>query len=92
MIHNKIILEQIECDKHNIQELLNMLKLSQTQNEYNKISSLIKTLVKDISKQKSELINNIYETTHKTKLPLFEVELPELDINYHELTSFFGKI
>lgn len=87
-----IILDQIKCDKENIQMLVDMLKTSESKGEYRSIKAQIKVLVREIKQQKSMLMDKVYDSHYKHNLPLFEVELPEQVIDYSEMSSFFGEI
>jgi len=87
-----ILLKQIEADKHNIQTLVDMLPYCNTKSEYRKIESTIKTLVKEIKYQKTLIKDSLDDCPDKNYLPLFEVELPEVEIDYDMLSSFFGAL
>jgi len=89
-----IIQDQIECDKHNIQELINRLPYAETKGEYRSIAAAIKILVKEIHNQKVLMENKIWYAEEMVRLPLFECEPSPVDIkeHYKELSSFFGDL
>ena len=92
----EMILRQIECDKHNIQELINMLPNADSKGKYRSIVANIKILVKEIKYQKLLLSDKLYEKPKKLNIPLFEVNHSEIDFNdFHNmsnLSSFFGNL
>jgi len=87
-----IILEQIKADSHNIQEIINLIPFAESKGEYRSLIATIKILHKEIIKQKSLLTNKLYNSPKKYSIPLFEVDIPEPEIDYSGLNSFFGNI
>ena len=93
MLNSKIIIDQIKCDIHNIQELVNLLPNSESKGEYRSLGANIKILVKEVKQQKALLTAKIYHKQPKNYLPLFEIELPELELcDLEDINSFFGII
>ena len=88
-IHN-----QIECDLHNIQEMINLLPNAKSKGEYRSIGAAVKILVKEIHNQKCLIEDKMFDSKDKVKIPLFEVEPSKIDIitEYSEMSSFFGKL
>lgn len=89
----KPVIDQIKCDIHNIQELVNLLSECKWKEKtrYNAIQNAIKTLVKEIRRQKQLVSNKVYYKEFKHVPVLFEVlpsEIEQEDIS--EITSFFG--
>jgi len=75
---SKRIINQIKADKHNIQELVNMLPTAK-KTHYNQIQASIKTLVREIKYQKDMITNNVYDKPKKCAKPLFEVKPSEIE-------------
>ena len=93
MLNSKMIIDQVRCDMHNIQELINMLPYTESKGDYRSIGANIKILVKEIKQQKALLNHKIYYKQPKNYLPLFEIELPELELcDLEDINSFFGII
>lgn len=93
---NKIqrISAQIEADKHNIQEMVNLIPLCTTKGEERTLKAVIKNLVKEVHNQKCLIDEKMFECQGKLNIPLFEIEpspLQAIEI-YKEMDSFFGKI
>lgn len=88
-IHN-----QIECDLHNIQQMVELLPLCVTKSERRTLESVIKVLVKEIHNQRCEIEQKMFCNIDKIAIPLFEVEPSPIDIKeqYKEMTSFFGEL
>ena len=91
----QFIAKEIECDKENIQTLIDMLgNRTLTKGNRRSIEALIKRNVKNIHNQKCLIDEKMFETQAKLNIPLFEVEpspLKAIEI-YKEIDSFFGKI
>ena len=87
MLKSKRILDQLHADQHNIQELINRLPQAETKSEYRGIAATIKILVKEIKQQKQLVYDKISHRTVKHDLALFEVEIPEPEIDYSEINS-----
>ena len=90
----KYLLDSIECDKHNIQQLLDRLPGAVTKGEYRSIVANIKILVKEIHNTKVLLDHKVWYADEKVKLPLFEVEPSPLEglEKYKNIDSFFGSL
>ena len=69
-----------------------MLPHCESKGHYRNIVATIKSLYKDIQNQKSLANYKLYEKPNRYSIPLFEVELEEPEMDYSELSSFFGKI
>jgi len=91
LTRNKMIIDQIQADKHNIQVLVDMLPTAK-KTQYNKIQNTIKNLVKEIRYQKNLIHENTYNSQKICVKPLFEVEPSELKQDLDDISSFFGLI
>jgi hypothetical protein len=91
---NKFLLNQIQCDKENIQTMINMLPLCKTKGEYKTITSVINTTLKSIKDSKYLIDNYLWENPIKNTPKLFEVEPTPLDHSeqFKTMNSFFGKL
>ena len=91
---NKFLLDEIKCDKENIQTMVNLLKDCETKGEFRLIQGAIKDTIKATRNSKLLLDEKLWvECIHNTPR-LFEVEPSPLDHQEHFKTmdSFFGKI
>jgi len=88
-IHN-----QIECDLHNIQEMVNLMPNAESKGEYRSIGASIKILVKEIHNQKCLIEDKMFDSKDKVEIPLFEAEPSPVTIleEYQDMSSFFGKL
>ena len=85
---------QIEADKHNIQEMINLIPLCTTKGEERTLKAVIKNLVKEIHTQKCLIDEKLFLSNPKLHIPLFEVTpspLEAIEI-YKEMDSFFGDL
>lgn len=93
----KNIKNQIDCDLHNIQELINLLPHCETKGRYRSVCANIKILVKEVRNQKILITEQLFTSTARIDPKLFEVqpsELTDIDIfeEYKDIDSYFGKI
>ena len=91
---NKFLLDQIQYDKENIQEMINMLPSCKTKGEYRKITTTIKDTLKSIKDSKGLIDNYLWENPIKNEPKLFEVEPTPINHQEHfeTMDSFFGKL
>lgn len=89
---NKILLREIEFDKHNIQEMINLFEECSTQIEWNNIARTIKRFMNYIKEEKEAISDNTWSEKERNEPRLFEVEMPEIDHREHMLhiSSYFG--
>ncbi len=89
-----MISAQIESDKHNIQEMINLIPLCTTKGEERTLRGVIKVLVKEVHNQKCLIEEKIFGSPPRLELPLFIVEPSPIEpIEYYgELDSFFGEL
>jgi len=94
MERNKILLDEIVADKHNIQEMINMLSKAESKGEYRSIVATIKKFVKYIGEAKCQISDNVWCEHERNDPKLFEVEAPEIDHRKHMLSisSYFGSL
>ena len=88
------ILKEIEADHHNLQEMLNLFKYSESKGEWRGISAAVKILVKTIHNQKCEAEEKLWHADETVRLPLFEVEPTPLEglEEFKNMNSFFGEL
>jgi len=87
---SKRIIDQIKADKHNIQELVNLLPTAK-KTHYNQIQATIKTLVREIKYQKDLISENVYQKDKKCCKALFEVKPSEIEqVDLDDISAFFG--
>jgi hypothetical protein len=87
---SKRIIDQIKADKHNIQELVNMLPTAK-KTHYNQIQSTIKTLVREIKYQKDLIADNVYQKDKKCCKALFEAIPSDIEqVDLDDISAFFG--
>jgi len=94
-INNTIhILQSIDCDKHNIQVMIDLIPLCTTKSEERTLKAVIKTLVKEIHNSKCLIDEKMFDSQEKVQIPLFEVEASPVTIleEYQDMSSFFGKL
>ena len=94
MTKEEFLVKQIECDKYNIQQMLNLLPCCETKGEYRKIASTIRSIIRDIRNSKLLIDENLFQSPVKNKPQLFEVEPSPVDLEEHyaEMHSFFGDL
>lgn len=88
------VLKEISCDKHNIQQMINLIPLCDTKGERRTLIGGIKTLVKTIHNQKVLIDEKLFVVKPKVSIPLFEVEpskREDIEI-YRDLNSFLGNL
>ena len=85
---------QIEADKHNLQQMVNLLPGAESKGKYRSIVASIKIVVKEIHNAKCLIEEKLFDEPEKVRLPLFEVEPSPVTIleEYKELSSFFGDL
>jgi len=85
--------KQIEADKHNLQQMVDLLPGAESKGEYRSIAASIKILVKEIHNMKVEIEDKMFHKEPKIQIPLFEVEPSPVTIleEYQDMSSFFGK-
>ena len=88
------LLNQIDCDKHNIQVLIDKLPEAESKGEYRSIGAAVKVLVKEIHNARVLIENKVWYAEETVVLPLFECEPSPISIkeHYSELDSFFGEL
>jgi hypothetical protein len=94
MTKEEFLLKQIEYDKHNIQQMIDLLPYCETKSEYRKIVSTIRITMRDIRNSKLLIDENLFQSPVKNKPQLFEVEPSPVDLEEHyaEMHSFFGDL
>ena len=94
MTKEEFLLKQIECDNHNIQEMINLLPCCETKGNYRKISAVIKETVKDVRNSKCLIDESLFQSPIKNIPQLFEVEPSPVNLeeHYSEMSSFFGEL
>ena len=90
----EFLLKEIECDRYNIQSLIDRMPLATSKGEYRSIVANIKILVKTIHNTKCSIDDKMFYKVDKVMVPLFEVRASPLNIidEYKEMDSFFGDI
>jgi hypothetical protein len=90
----EFLLKQIEYDKHNIQQMINMLPYCETKGSYRSIAAIIKETMKSIRDSKCLLDSIIWDEKIKNRPQLFEIEPSPVDIEEHyaNMHSFFGEL
>ena len=93
-MNEAFLLKEIECDKANIQTLINRLPYSESKGEYRSTTAAIKIGVKEIHNTKVLLEHQIFYADQKVRLPLFECTASPVSVleQYEEMDSFFGDI
>lgn len=91
---NKKLSAELMCDKHNIQEMINMLGIAESKGEYRSIAATIKRFVKYIEEEKCMISDNVWTEVERNVPRLFEVKVPEIDHREHMLSinSYFGTL
>jgi len=91
---NKKLSTELLYDKHNIQEMINMLNRAESKGEYRTIAATIKRFVKYVEEEKCMISDNVWTGIERNEPRLFEVEAPEIDHREHMLTisSYFGAL
>ena len=94
MTDTKFLLKEIEYDKHNIQQMVNLLKEADSKGHYRSISATIKETVKSIKNSKMLIDEEMWEDPVKNTPRLFEVTPTSIDHKkyFRNISSFFGKI
>ena len=90
--HIEFLLDEIQCDKENIQQMVNLLPLSDTKGEYRKISAIIKDTVKGIHCTKCIIDDNLFPNTEIKCSQLFECQPSEIEHNFEDMDSYFGNL
>jgi len=88
----EMLSKEMLCDKHNIQEMINMLKNAESKGEYRSIAACIKKFVKYVDEEKDQLTDKVWREKERNDPKLFEVEPTEIDHKEHLLSinSYFG--
>jgi len=87
---SKPIIDQIKADMYNIQVLIDMLPYVK-KTKYSQIQATIKTLVREIKKEKELINDKLFRKQFKKDIPLFEIEPSEIEtVDIDNLSSFFG--
>jgi hypothetical protein len=94
MTKEEFLLKQIEYDKYNIQQMIDLLPCCETKGSYRSISATIKETMKDIRNSKLLIDENLFQSPVKNKPQLFEVEPSpvDLELHYANMHSFFGDL
>jgi uncharacterized protein (UPF0276 family) len=94
MTKEEFLLKQIECDKHNIQQMIDLLPCCETKSSYRNIASTIKETMKDIRNSKLLIDENLFKSPIKNQPKLFEVKPSPVDLEEHyaKMHSFFGDL
>ncbi len=94
MLNKQMLMDGIECDKHNIQQLMDRMQDVKWKGEYRSLGANIKVLVKEIHNAKVLLEHKIWYSDRVVKLPLFDVEPSPVEIidEYADMDSFFGEL
>ncbi len=89
---SKVIIDQIKADVHNIQVMLDLLPHCK-KTRYNLVSAQIKTLVREIRKQKELISDKVFYSNAKHVPALFEIDPSEIEqVCIEDISSFFGML
>ena len=88
----EFLLKEIECNEHNIQQMVNALKYAESKGEYRTICAIIKDTVKTTRNSKYLMDEYFYDNPIKNTPRLFEVQASPIDHQEHfqSMDSFFG--
>ena len=88
----EFLLNEIQCSKDNIQQMVNLLPHSESKGEYRKISAIIKDTVKGIHYSKCIIDENLFPNREPTCSQLFECEPSEIEHDFGDMDSYFGSL